>query len=159
MTAQATESLHYEGEGLSLCGEPLAGYFALLGESPPFAAPHTALWRGYIGGWEILDNRLYLTELSGYSTSGDEIDLQQIFPDFPERVFAHWVNGRFRATRGERLQYVHAGFASVYEQDLFFEFDEGILLSVEVRDNRTSPNQSVGTAPPVLTSAKSWRHV
>lgn len=154
MTAQVTEVLNYDGEDLALCGEPLVGYFTLLGESPPFAAPHTALWRGYIGSWEILDERLYLTELTGYSASGVDIDLQQLFPGFPDRVFAHWVNGRFRATRGEQLQYVHAGFASVYEQDLFFEFDEGILLSVDVQDNRSSTNETLKTKTPALNSRR-----
>jgi hypothetical protein len=140
LTAQVSEALHYRGDDLALCTEPLEGYFALTGERPPFEAPHTALWRGYVGQWEILDDRLYLTGLTGCGKNGQDIGLPQLFPDYSSRVFAHWVNGTLRATRGKCLQYVHAGFASVYEQDVFFHFDNGILMSVEVIDNSAPAN-------------------
>ncbi|WP_146256164.1 hypothetical protein [Aestuariivirga litoralis] len=135
MTAQARESLKYQDETLSLCGLPLDSYFELLGEDPPFMARDTALWRGYIGSWEILDGRLYLVGLGGYGQTGKDIDLSDLFPEYPERVFAHWVNGIFRAERGKLLKYEHAGFASLYEQDLFFGFEHGLLQSVEVKSN------------------------
>lgn len=135
MTAQATETLNYKGETLALCEEPLGDYFALAGIEAPFEAPHTALWRGYVGTWEIVDDRLYLVDLKGWAKTGAEVGLDLLFPDFPSRVFAHWVNGALRATRGKQLKYVHAGFASVYEQDLFFQFDDGMLQSVSLRNN------------------------
>lgn len=135
MTAQVPESLKYQDETLSLCGQPLDSYFELLGEDPPFVAPHTALWRGYVGSWEIHDGRLYLLRLEGCGHSGNHIGLSDLFAEYPERVFAHWVNGVYRANRGKQLKYVHAGFASVYEQDLFFGFEHGLLQSVEVKTN------------------------
>ena len=135
MTAQATETLIYKGEKLRLCAEPLAGYFELKGIEAPFRAPHTALWRGYVGTWEIVDDRLYLVDLMGWAESGGKVGLEFLFPGFPTRVFAHWVNGLLRATRGERIRYVHAGFGSVYEHDLLFQFDDGILKSVVIRNN------------------------
>jgi hypothetical protein len=135
MTAQATETLNYKDEKLALCEEPLGDYFELAGIEPPFEAPHTALWRGYVGAWEIVDDRLYLVDLKGWTKTGNEVGLDLLFPNFPSRVFAHWVNGTLRATRGKQLKYVHAGYASVYEQDLFFEFADGVLKSFNVRDN------------------------
>ena len=135
MTAQATEILYYKAEEVALCEEPLREYFELAGIESPFEAPHTALWRGYVGTWEVLDDRLYLIALRGWAKTGNEVGLDFLFPDFPFRVLAHWVNGTKRATRGKQLKYVHAGYASVYEQDLFLKFNDGILESVSVRSN------------------------
>lgn len=138
MTAQATESLIFRDEKLSLCDTPLTDFFWLSGRASPFKAPHTALWRGYIGTWEITEQRIYIIALRGYLHGGRHVDLSFLFPEHPKRVFAHWVTGTLRATRGKQLKYVHRGFASVYEQDVFFEFDDGFLKSVKVRDNTTA---------------------
>lgn len=135
MTAQIPESLTYLGEAIALCGQPLDDYFELIGEILPFVSPHTALWRGYVGSWDIQNDRLYLLELRGCGGSGTNVTLRDLFPDYPERVFAHWVSGVFRARRGKQLEYVHAGFASIYEQDMFFHFENGILRSVEIKTN------------------------
>ena len=43
-----------------------------MGDSKPhFQAPSTALWRGYVGSWEIVDDRLYLVELERNSGKRD----------------------------------------------------------------------------------------
>ncbi len=49
---------------------PLNNYFALGGETPNFASNCTALWRGYVGTWEILNYRLYLVGLDGTLEDG-----------------------------------------------------------------------------------------
>jgi len=135
MTAQATETLNYKGEKLRLCAEPLAGYFELKGLEAPFRAPHTALWRGYLGTWKIVDDRLYLVDLMGWAKCGGKVGLEFLFPGCRTPVCAHWANGLLRATRGKRIKYVHAGFGSVYEHDLLFQFDDGILKSVVIKTN------------------------
>ena len=65
MTAQIPETLHFHGEKLSLCGCPLGSYLGLAGIQLEFRAPMTCLWRGYVGSWEIVDDRLYLIDLHG----------------------------------------------------------------------------------------------
>ena len=62
MTAQISESLDYEGGTYAMCTEPLGVFFSMGGSKPSFMANNTALWRGYIGQWEVLDDRLYLTD-------------------------------------------------------------------------------------------------
>ena len=37
---------------------------------------------------------------------------------------------------GEMLRYVHMGYASVYETDIFLEFEKGVLINKRVVDNR-----------------------
>ena len=68
----------------------LNDYFLLSGAPPPFESNSSALWRGYIGSWEINERRLYLVELEGVLEDGTDVTLGTLFPDFPERVFAHW---------------------------------------------------------------------
>ncbi len=135
MTAQMGERLIYQGREVSMCTEPLNDYFALGGERPDFSAPHTALWRGYIGTWEILDDRLYLIELAGQLENGAEATLATLFSDYPQRVFAHWYSGTLRVPEGKVIEYVHAGYGSNYERDRFIKIEKGIVVDKSVRHN------------------------
>jgi len=140
MTAQASERLLYQGEMRSMCAEPLGMYFALSGVKPDFQFTCTALWRGYIGSWEIIDDRLYLVELSGRLMGGTDANLETLFPGYPDRVFAHWYSGKVRIPQGKLLECVHMGYGSVYENDLFLFFDKGVVTKSEVAVNGESPN-------------------
>ena len=73
MTAQIAERLHYQGEDVAMCTNPLSDYFAMGGTNPRFESNCTALWRGYVGSWEIVDDRLYLVELSGTLEGGADL--------------------------------------------------------------------------------------
>jgi hypothetical protein len=46
--------------------------------------------------------------------------------------------------QGKCLQYGHVGYVSIYEHDVFFEFQDGLLKSVEVKNN--SPPVADGRA-------------
>jgi len=135
MTAQISEGLIYECQQLSMCTNPLGDYFAMGGDRPRFENNCTALWRGYVGTWEIVDGRLYLTELRGDLEGGGEASLATIFPDYPDRVFAHWYSGTIRIPQGKLLNYVHMGYGSTYERDLFLEIEKGVLKNTRVRQN------------------------
>ena len=144
MTAQATEILLFEGEELSLCNEPLEHF--LDNQPPPvkFMSPHTALWRGYIGTWSIEGERLYLksikaTILDEVSGELQKVGLDAVFPGFPDGVFAHWFSGELRCARGALLKYVHGGFGSVYERDLFFKVKKGVVIDRREVVNGVAP--------------------
>lgn len=53
MTAQIAERLRYQGQDMAMCTEPLGDYLYLDGTQPSFEFNCTALWRGYVGSWEI----------------------------------------------------------------------------------------------------------
>ena len=138
MTAQIAESLIYEGKQVSMCSTPLSDYFAFGGKRPDFDTWYcTALWRGYTGEWEILDGRLYLIGLRGYLEGGGEVTLADVFPDYPNRAFAHWYSGTIRVPQGRQIEYVHMGFGSTYESDLFIELDRGVVVDTNIRHNGT----------------------
>jgi hypothetical protein len=63
MTAQVPEKLLFEGEELDLCNEPLELFIEQTPMTVRCMSPHTALWRGYVETWEIVEDRLYLKSL------------------------------------------------------------------------------------------------
>ena len=135
MTAQIGERLIYEGRKVSMCTEPLHVFFALGGRRPEFGFSSTALWRGYLGTWEIVGDRLYLIGLTGTLVDGTEATLETVFPGYPERVFAHWYSGTLRIPEGKLLEYVNASYASIYERDRFLKIEKGVLVGSYVRQN------------------------
>ncbi len=143
MTAQVTEVLYYKGEQLSMRSEPLSDYFAQMGLAPEFQRSSTACWRRYVGRWEILLDRLYLVGLSATYEDGEAATLDSLFPGFEGRVFAHWYTGVINIPQGKMTQYVHMGYASRYERELFLAIENGIVVQTQLRDN-TQQNTQVG---------------
>ncbi len=143
MTAQFSETLHIDGETVGMCTNPLGTYFSLGGKQPLFDWRYsTALWRGYLGTWEVVDERLYLVKLTCYLEAGVEATLADVFPGYPDRVFAHWYTGTLRIPQGERLKYVHQGYQSTYEKDLLIDVEKGVLKQRRIRENQMPPEES-----------------
>ena len=143
MTAQIAERLLYEGSEHAMCTNPLDDYFAMAGARPLFPSTSTALWRGYVGRWEIVNDRLYLVGLQGTLEDGSDVTLASIFPDFPERAFAHWYTGTVRVPQGRQLEYVHMGYGSTYERDLLLKIDRGVVVATEIRTNGEADDSQV----------------
>jgi hypothetical protein len=134
MTAQASDSIFYLGDGYPLFSEPLESYFDETHPRPPFQAPHTACWRGYIASWEIVENKLYLTELQAW-LENKEVGLTAVFPRKKKPIFAKWFSGVLRLQKGEMLNYVHMGYASTFEQEVLLVVERGVVKTVETIDN------------------------
>ncbi len=139
MTAQLRERLLYNGDEWSMCAEPLSDYFKLAGERPSFAEQSTALWRRYVGVWEIVGDRLYLISLHARLEDGSNATLETVFPGFPDRVFAHWYSDELRLPQGRMVEYVHLGYGSKYEADLFLQFENGVLVGSRAVQNPGVP--------------------
>lgn len=135
MTAQISERLLVEGEQVALLTEPLNEYFTQGGHNPGFQSTSTALWRGYVGSWEIVADRLYLIGLSGVLASGEDASMESVFPGFPDRVFAHWFSGSLRIPKGKLLKYVHMGYSSTYEKDMYLRIRKGVLIGQHTQTN------------------------
>lgn len=139
MTAQISEKLFINGERVPLLTNPLDLYFDLGGKGPRFQSTSTALWRGYVGTWELTNNRLYLIALVGTLEDGSEALLKNIFPDFADRVFAHWYSGILRIPRGKMIHYRHMGYGSKFERDQFITIYNGVVTSERVVENGVAP--------------------
>ena len=131
MTAQFTEVLRYRGEILSLCNYPLHVYWKSSGNHVELQSTSTGCWRGYVGTWEITGDRLYLVKFWGNrkgESDYEKVSLADVFPGYTDGVFAHWFTGELRCPQGERLRYVHSGFESKYEKDLFITVRSGLVV-------------------------------
>lgn len=142
MTAQIAEILQYEGQEVPLLATPLSDYFEMGGACPPLQRTSTALSRRYQGTWEIVDGRLYLVGLDAILEDGTRATLGSVFPDYPERVFAHWYTGVLRIPQGKEIEYVHMGFGSVHERDLFLQVKRGVVTGSEVVVNGTAADDA-----------------
>jgi hypothetical protein len=88
----------------------------------------TACWRGYIGTWEIREGRLYLIALEG---------ILRLLSSEP--IPADWVTAVLRIPFGKQLEYIHMGFATVYEYERHIRVEAGLVVSEKVIDNRGKP--------------------
>ncbi len=140
MTAQIAERIYYKKKRYAMCTEPLNQYFDLSGGKPQFESHSTALWRGYIGTWEIIEGRLYLIELEANLMDGSTAQLNHLFPDFPDRVFAHWYTGKIQIPDGKLLEYVHSGYESIYERDICISLENGVVMEERIVHNGTAEN-------------------
>jgi len=134
MTAQIRDLLEYNEEKMVLSDEPLKEYIKSR-DDIDFIFKSTAWWRGYVCKWEIRDKKLYLIYLLGFIEGNKQVDLSYVFPGKKE-VFADWYTGELRVPIGELLKYVHLGYESKFERDLFLKFKDGVLISEREIDNR-----------------------
>lgn len=133
MTAQASEILFYKGEEYQIHSEPLTDF--LKNSKKSFNWNDTSCWRGYIGTWKIMNNKLFLIKLDGNSENGS-VGLDYLFPNQKE-VFANWFSGELKVPQGEMIKYIHRGHCSIYEKDIIFTFSNGQIIKQIIRDNQS----------------------
>jgi hypothetical protein len=134
MTLQVGEVLVYNNTQYGMRATPLDDYLKTR-SNIKLDSPHTACWRGYIGTWEIQDDKLYLIDFRRFIQGNLESDLEFLFPEL-NKVFAQWFTGTIRLPIGECIYRDYSGYDSVYEKDIFLEIKEGILLSEREVENR-----------------------
>lgn len=151
-TAQIPDGISYEGRGYALYSQPI---HALLRAKPDVQArveryigPRcSASWSGLRAEWLIEDGRLFLVRLEANpcDREPDVIPLRKLGARRGEtRIFAGWYSGELRLPQGEELEYVHMGFESVYERDLFLTVENGQVVGRRVVENPRPPS---GPAP------------
>jgi len=120
----------------------------------------TGNYRGYRAIWEIIDRKIFLAGLDSFYKKSQDVnrtftqdhekpvsysprneseraDLKKIFPSrFRDgRVFADWFTGTIRIPDGKILKYIRFDNESVYERDILFHFESGVLKRSEVKTN------------------------
>jgi len=99
-TAQFPDVLIYKGKSQPLFTNPLESYFTPENRRPAgvFRFSCTAVWRGYVATWKIVDSQLYLVKLVA-GTCGQnppEIPLSIVFPAEDAPIKANWFSGKLR---------------------------------------------------------------
>ena len=143
-TGQMPDLLIVGGDTMYLFCNPLDSYFD---ESHPrpndmWGMVSTACWRGYQAYFEIRSDSLFLTgiRLNRKGDSTDFYPLEILFGDkaTPTGVFAYWVNDTLTCIGGDCLLYIHMGYASMYEFDIEYIVQKGLVKKTQVFDNRKS---------------------
>lgn len=126
MTAQIPENLIFKGRNVRMTCTPLKSYLEERSIKFPFFT--TACWRGYVGYWEIKDNKLYLLSLSTFSDNA--VSLSTVFSDYKDEPYhLKKFSGEITFIEGECLEYFHGGFGGIYEYETHLCFKDGHLIS------------------------------
>lgn len=92
MPQQTPELLIYNNTKLSFHEEPLEEYLEFHKLEDRFLSYSSENDRGYIGIWEIIENKLYLTDLKGFNKDMKLIGMNSLFLD-EGNIFANWYSG------------------------------------------------------------------
>lgn len=133
MTAQHCESICYQGQWREMNTCPLDSYF-LLTQYTGFKQAGTALTRGYLADWEIIDDRLYLCSITTDPPASTPL-IETLFPGCSERVFAHWYSGVLVLPEGNTLPYLHLGFASQRENERWLNVKRGVITGFTIKES------------------------
>lgn len=132
-TAQAPDKLMYKGSTYSLFTNPLEPFFKEHPQKRPQAGGGTSLWRGYIATFEIRDGLFYVSdvEIRVVRPETRNLAFQSVYQSVfgaQKDVVADWFDGLLVVPLGKELQYVHMGYASLYERYMLFKIEKGRLV-------------------------------
>jgi hypothetical protein len=151
-TAQAPDMIVYDNKVYDLFSNPLESFYRERGGRPQFRIqPNTfssGNQRGYVAIWVIEDDALYLrgikSRICDPDAQGDSncrrADLKELFGEKSKGagVHADWFSGELRIPEGEMLEYVHGGYASVFERDIILKVEAGKVVGRTAVDNTKS---------------------
>lgn len=148
-TEQAPDRLVVDGDTLRLHALPLEQWKKQNNWEKSFFPDsvlnfNTGCWRAYIADWEVIDNRLYLTNIYNCDRSAN-VDLDTLFPGrvHNDRVFAEWFSDTVTAYYGKLVHYEHTGFSSIYEHELELVFASGQQTASTYFDNSLSRHNAI----------------
>jgi hypothetical protein len=132
LTAQTHENLIYNGQMISMQSAPELpnddSKIYLLESS----YINTGCWRGYVGTWELRNNKFFLNSISG------KFKLRGNVP-----LFADWFTGTLTIPSGKLLKYIHGGFGGTYEKEELITIVKGRVVKIEYKDNRKTDVLSI----------------
>ena len=121
MTIQASELIFFEGEKHSLINVPAMPDSIIQEKSQEFYVESTACWRGYVGTWEIKDDKLYLVDLSSSNYE---------FVENPP-IFADWINGQLKFGIGKKKFSSDWVSLYVYETEIHLTIEKGLVIKTK----------------------------
>ena len=128
-TAQYPDKIIYNNKEYSLLTNPLEKFFDKNEDKVPKGGViSSALWRGYIATFEIVDNQLYVKDIQIQIEKNDDYEwksvINEVFPDISERKL-DWFSGLLTLPFGKIINYVHMGYGSTYENYNLIEIANG----------------------------------
>ena len=140
-TGQVPDYMVYQGDTIAIFSNPLEQYFELKGKRwlPDFngGCGSTNCWRGYMAIWELRNDSLFLRRVTSCMKdcgTPHDADLVKMFGT--GNVYAFWFTGGIMSPKGKLVEYVHMGYASVYEEERWLTFDKGKLKKLKIKSNK-----------------------
>ncbi|MEM6803180.1 MAG: hypothetical protein AAF696_17370 [Bacteroidota bacterium] len=141
-TGQIPDYLIIGKDTSAIFSNPLESYFEQVGHKKLIGfkgCTSTACWRGYKAYWELKNDSLFLNAIRSchrgeWCPDVQDADLQKMFGS--DKVFAYWYSGTLRIPQGKRLQYIHMGYSSIYEADLYISFKKGFETHRKIVSNK-----------------------
>ncbi|WKZ58844.1 MAG: hypothetical protein QY309_13305 [Cyclobacteriaceae bacterium] len=142
-TGQTGELIIYKGDTLTMLCEPLETF---LQKHEPREKFHpflkdgcsTALWRGYVGLWEIKEDRLFLIDVFACGDRKQSIK-ENIFKGQPSKIPAEWYTGPLFIEKGKVIRYNHMGYDRHYETEFIVSVKDGKVENEMEYKNGVSP--------------------
>lgn len=145
-TAQIPDRIIYKDTIYSLHTNPLNEFFKKNPDKKPKPSMmSSALWRGYVATFEIINNQLILKDIEiKESASFEEMIkedyeekwrsvLNEVFPN-QDTVKMDWYSGVLVIPYGKRKQYIHMGYASLFSNYILLEINNGELKEEKEMD-------------------------
>jgi len=136
-TAQFPDKITYKNTQYKLLTNPLEPFFNEFPEKhPETEIISTALWRGYVASFEIINNELFVVDIEiQYKPEAPDNDhdlqwksvMDEVFPE-QKRVKADWFSGILVLPFGDLIKYKHMSYASVYKNYILLEINNGSLV-------------------------------
>jgi len=121
MTTQVKERIIIDGEKYPLLNAlslPEDDTKIKQKEGPTYT--RSSCWRGYVGTWEIKDDKLYLIDFS----SG----MYDVFANLP--ILADWISGTAKVATGE-VKANSSWDIETYETEIHLTFENGLVVKTE----------------------------
>lgn len=135
-TAQFPDKINYNGKEYNLNSNPLEVYFEKNpNKRPKSEVRSSALWRGYVATFEIIDNQLFLKDIEiqyrdttskGSNNSNWKSVLNEVFAD-QKNIQVDWYTGLLVLPQGKVVNYAHMGYGSTYQHYTILELNKGVL--------------------------------
>jgi len=140
-TEQFPDIIIIEGVEYELYDYPLEEIFKKYPEKRQITnVTCTALWRGYIATYELINNVLYLKEIEikYIDSAKNEISKRQNYLKilFPEKdsIKVDWYTGILRISNGKEICYNEKKRLFFYERFFIFEIQNGVLTNSKELD-------------------------
>jgi hypothetical protein len=145
-TGQEGERIIIKNDTLELLSEPLYEYLSqheAIIEKTPFLKHgcSTALWRGYVGLWQIQNDSLFFVDV--YLCGKKDRSIKDlIFPEQSSKIWADWYSDKLIISIGKPVLYFHSGYERIREKTLDISIVDGLVVSEVEHINGYRPEDS-----------------